>query len=147
MPLKTLAAAISIALLKPARSLIYLSDREDDPTQADDAYDSYLLSSDVLEQVHTSVVNAASMECETASPAIFTWTLILHRMNASYQARTEKRDNLLQQNARERFETHDVARHPTGRRNSAGSIFSIESSKFDGSSWLAQSLQEAWFSM
>ena len=131
MPLKTLAAAISVLLLKPARSLIYLSEREDDSNQTDHAYDSFLLSSDVLEQVHTSIVNAASLDSETASPAIFAWALILHRMNVSYQSRTEKRDNLLQQSARERFETSAVTR-PTGRRNSAGSIFSIESSKFDG---------------
>lgn len=53
-------------------------------------------------------------------------------MNVSYQNRTEKRDNLLQQNARENFELGGVIRPAVARRNSAGSIFSIESSKFDG---------------
>ncbi|CAM1502966.1 Fc.00g077420.m01.CDS01 [Cosmosporella sp. VM-42] len=130
LPLKTLSAAISLMLLKPARSLTYLSEREEDATQADAAYDTYLLSSDVLEQIHKSVMNAAGSDCESATPVIFAWTLLLHRMNVSYQARTEKRDNLLQQNARETFETGGVIR-PTVRRNSAGSIFSIESSKFD----------------
>lgn len=118
-------------MLKPARSLTYLSEREDDEAQADAAYDAYLLSSDILEQIHKSVMNAASVDCESATPVIFAWTLLLHRMNVSYQNRTEKRDNLLQQNARETFETGGVIR-PTMRRNSAGSIFSIESSKFDG---------------
>lgn len=130
-PLNTLTAAVSIALLKPAHSLIYLAEREEDTALADDAYDSYLLSSDVLEQIHNSIINAASTENAAASSVILAWALILHRMNVSYQSRTEKRDNLLQQNARERFETNDVARPPAGRRNSAGSIFSIESSKFD----------------
>lgn len=131
MPLKTLSAAISLILLKPARSLTYLAEREEDATQADTAYDTYLLSSDVLEQVHKSVINAADTDCESASPVIFAWTLLLHRMNLSYQSRSEKRDNLLQQNARETFEAGGVVR-PVARRNSAGSIFSIESSKFDG---------------
>jgi nuclear pore complex protein Nup188 len=132
MPLKSLSAAISIALLKPARALSYLSERDEDTPGADDAYDSYLLSSDVLEQVHKSIIGAASSDSEIASPVILSWTLILHRMNVSYQGRTEKRDNLLLQNARENFEAGPVARPPTVRRNSAGSIFSIESSRFDG---------------
>lgn len=53
-------------------------------------------------------------------------------MNVSYQNRTEKRDNLLQQNAKENFELGSAIRPVLARRNSAGSIFSIESSKFDG---------------
>ncbi|TWU72608.1 hypothetical protein ED733_003708 [Metarhizium rileyi] len=131
LPLKTLAVAVSISLLKPARSLTFLAEREEEPTPSDDMYDSYLILSDVLEQVHKSVLNAASMDCESATPVIFAWTLLLHRMNVSYQNRTEKRDNLLQQNARETFESGGTVR-PMARRNSAGSIFSIESSKFDG---------------
>jgi nuclear pore complex protein Nup188 len=129
LPLKTLSAAISVAILKPSRSLSYLSEREDDAALTEDSYDSYLLSPDVLEQIHSSVLKAA--DSSTACPAVFTWTILLHRLNISYQARTEKRDNLLQQKAQENFETR--VNRPTGaRRNSAGSIFSIESSKFDG---------------
>ncbi|ETR99158.1 hypothetical protein M419DRAFT_11261 [Trichoderma reesei RUT C-30] len=132
MPMKVLASAISIGLLKPARALAYLSDRDEDPAQADDVYDSYLLSPDVLEQVHKSILDAAGSDSETACPVIFTWSFLLHRLNVSYQTRTDKRDNLIQQSAREKFETRSVMRTPTGRRNSAGSIYSIESSKFDG---------------
>ncbi|KAL7948312.1 nucleoporin subcomplex protein binding to Pom34 domain-containing protein [Trichoderma barbatum] len=132
MPMKALSSAISIGLLKPARALAYLSDRDEDPAQADDVYDSYLLSPDVLEQVHKSILDAAGLDSETACPVIFTWSFLLHRLNISYQTRTDKRDNLIQQSAREKFETRSVMRTPTGRRNSAGSIYSIESSKFDG---------------
>ncbi|KAL7784232.1 nucleoporin subcomplex protein binding to Pom34 domain-containing protein [Trichoderma afarasin] len=131
MPMKALSSAISIGLLKPARALAYLSDRDEDPAQADDVYDSYLLSPDVLEQVHKSILDAAGLDSETACPVIFTWSFLLHRLNVSYQTRTDKRDNLIQQSAREKFETRSVMRTPT-RRNSAGSIYSIESSKFDG---------------
>ncbi|KAF4507481.1 hypothetical protein G6O67_003973 [Ophiocordyceps sinensis] len=132
LPLNTLSSAVSISLLKLARSLTFLAEREDDPALPDDSYDSYLLLSDVLEQIHKCILNAASGDCESASPVIFAWTLLLHRMNVSYQNRTEKRDNLLQQNARENFELGGVIRPAVARRNSAGSIFSIESSKFDG---------------
>ncbi|PHH87061.1 hypothetical protein CDD83_9355 [Cordyceps sp. RAO-2017] len=132
LPLKTLSSAVSISLLKPARSLTFLAEREEDPTLPDDSYDSYLLLSDVLEQIHKSVIHAANGDCESATPVVFAWVLLLHRMNVSYQNRTEKRDNLLQQNARESFESGGVIRPTTARRNSAGSIFSIESSKFDG---------------
>lgn len=132
MPLKTLSAAISLIFLKPERALTYLVERDEDPAQADAAYDSYILSNDVLEQVHKSLMNAANADSESACPVIFAWAILLHQLNISYQSRTEKRDNLLQQNARETFETGVVARPTMARRNSAGSIFSIESSKFDG---------------
>ncbi|RDA90478.1 hypothetical protein CP533_3040 [Ophiocordyceps camponoti-saundersi (nom. inval.)] len=132
-PLRALSCAISLSLLKPARSLTFLAEREEDPTLPDDSYDAYLLSSDTLEQIHKSIINAASADCEVAMPIILAWTLLLHRMIVSYQNRSEKRDNLLQQNAQESFEsTVNIARPPAGRRNSAGSILSIESSKFDG---------------
>ncbi|KAM3480775.1 hypothetical protein MY8738_004776 [Beauveria namnaoensis] len=130
-PLKTLATAVSIIMLKPKRSLSYLNEKDEDSGQPDDVFDSYLLSSEVLEQIHKCILNAASLDIESATPVIFTWALLLHRLNASYHSRTEKRDNLLQQNARERFESGQVARPTLGRRNSAGSLFSIESTKFD----------------
>lgn len=130
-PLRTLATAVSVIMLKPKRSLSYLNEKDEDSGHPDDAFDSYLLSSEVLEQIHKCILNAASTDNESATPAIFTWALLLHRLNASYHNRTEKRDNLLQQTARERFESGDVARPSLGRRNSAGSIFSIESTKFD----------------
>ena len=132
MPLKTLSAAVSLIFLKPERALTYLVERDEDAAQADAAYDSYLLSNDVLEQIHKSLMNAAGADSESACPVIFAWAILLHQLNLSYQSRTEKRDNLLQQNARETFETGVVARPTMARRNSAGSIFSIESSKFDG---------------
>ncbi|OAA71353.1 Nucleoporin [Cordyceps fumosorosea ARSEF 2679] len=130
-PLRTLATAVSVIMLKPKRSISYLNEKDEDSGQPDDTFDSYLLSSEVLEQIHKSILNAANMDIASATPAIFTWALLLHRLNASYHNRTEKRDNLLQQTARERFESGEVTRPSLGRRNSAGSLFSIESTKFD----------------
>ncbi|PFH60380.1 hypothetical protein XA68_11043 [Ophiocordyceps unilateralis] len=129
-PLRALSCAVSLSLLKPLRSLTFLSEREEDPALPDDSYDAFLLSSDVLEQIHKSIINVAGADCEDATPVIFAWTLLLHRMIVSYQNRTEKRDNLQQQRSQDTFE--GVMRPTAPRRNSAGSIFSIESSKFDG---------------
>jgi nuclear pore complex protein Nup188 len=131
LPLKTLISAVSISVLKPTRSIAYFDEREVESAQIDDSLNSYLLSSEVLEQIHKSIINAAGLDCESAYPAVFTWSMLLHRMNVSYQNRIEKRDNLLQQNAQERFEAGGGSRPSVGRRNSAGSLVSIESSKFD----------------
>lgn len=109
----------------------YFQDREEDPASADSSHDPYLLSSDVLEQVHNTIMAASDANLETATPVCFAWSIILRGMNLSYQSRSEKRDNLLLQSARERFEAGTVIRPSTGRRNSAGSIYSIESSRFD----------------
>lgn len=109
----------------------YFQDREEDPALADNSHDSYLLAPDVLEQVHATIIGASDAGIETATPVCFTWSVILGEMNRSYHSRSEKRDNLLLQSSRERFESGAVVRPSTGRRNSAGSIYSIESSRFD----------------
>ena len=109
----------------------YFQEREEDPASADSSYDSYLLSSDVLEQVHTTVMAIAESNVEPAAPVCLAWAVILAGMNRSYHSRSEKRDNLLLQTSRERFEASGLPRSASGRRNSAGSIFSIESSRFD----------------
>lgn len=131
LPAKTLAATVSIALLKPTRCMQYFQDRENDASTADKSYDSFLLSSDVLEQVHTTIMQVTEAGIETATPVSFAWSIILVGMGRSYANRSEKRDNLLLQSSRERFEANALARPATGRRNSAGSIYSIESSRFD----------------
>ncbi|KAF4123159.1 nuclear pore complex protein Nup188 [Geosmithia morbida] len=131
VPAKTLAAVVSVALLKPNLCMKYFQDREEDPALADNSHDSYLLAPDVLEQVHSTIIGASEANIETATPVCFTWSVILGEMNRSYHSRSEKRDNLLLQSSRERFESGAVIRPSTGRRNSAGSIYSIESSRFD----------------
>lgn len=117
--------------------MAYLIERENEPAQVSDIHDSYLFSSEVLEQIHSAVVAAANVDCLPAYPVILAWCHILHQMSLSYQERTEKRDTLMLQNARDKFEagteaTAGTAVRPVmGRRNSAGSVFSIESSRFD----------------
>ena len=131
VPIKTLVSAVSLLLVRPMESLIYLDGDRDDSPSIDDAY---LTQSDVLEAIHASIVNAADSGCESAAPVMFAWTLVTHRMYVSLHERLEKRDNLLHQSARETFEGSMTTanRRPTsGRRNSAGSMMSIETLKFD----------------
>ncbi|PHH62689.1 hypothetical protein CDD81_6758 [Ophiocordyceps australis] len=130
IPLTTLSTALSIALLKPTTSLIFLS--EDNMLQSEELRDSaFLLKSEVLEQVHTAVINACYGDLDGAMPVIFTWSLVLHGINLAYQGIRERQDSMLQQKAREKFGYLSDGRSPAARRNSAGSIFSLEPSRFD----------------
>jgi nuclear pore complex protein Nup188 len=92
--------------------------------------DPYLASPDLLGMIHNTVLDAANANLITASPVIFAWSLILHRMYVAYQERAERRDLAQNQRAQDGFELEN---HPynTGRRNSAGSIVSIEKSPYD----------------
>lgn len=133
MPLKTLASAVSIALLKPSLSLRFLEDRDIEQIRSGESKDedAYIVSSGVLEHVHEIIVAVADANIVAAYPVIFTWANIVLEMAQSLAERTEKRDNQMLQSARAKFEAPPDARPSAGRRNSAGSVFSIEPSKYD----------------
>lgn len=128
-PLRSLVSAISLKLLSVSRSMLYL-DQELDLAEMEDPY---LASSDILNLIHNAVTDAAERGLITASPVIFAWSLILHRMHVAYQERAERRDLLQNQRAQDGFELENENQQRTvsGRRNSAGSIVSIEKSPYD----------------
>ena len=75
-------------------------------------------------------MGAASYGVIVATPVMFAWSIILQRMCAGYQERAERRDIAQNQRAQDGFELENV--RPSGaRRNSAGSIVSIEKSPYD----------------
>ncbi|KAK4146383.1 uncharacterized protein C8A04DRAFT_25893 [Dichotomopilus funicola] len=125
-PLHSLVSAISLKLLNIDRSLLYL-DQDVDLLEDEDPY---LASSDALTQIHTTITAAAGADLMTAMPVVFAWSLILHQMHVGYQERAERRDLLQNQRAQAGFE---LEYEPSGRqrRNSAGSIVSIEASSYD----------------
>ncbi|KAK3944276.1 nucleoporin subcomplex protein binding to Pom34-domain-containing protein [Diplogelasinospora grovesii] len=127
MPLKSLACVISLKLLYVGRSIRYL-DRE---VERGESEDPYLDSAEILEQIHNTLTAAANAGVVTASPVIFAWSLIVHRMYVGYQERAERRDLLQNQRAQDGFELENQSAGAGGRRNSAGSIVSIEQSPFD----------------
>ena len=126
MPLRSLIATISLKLINIDRALSYL---EQDVDLVDDE-EPYLVSSDALTQIHTAVTAAASAGLATAMPVVFAWSIILYQMHLGYQERAERRDLLQNQRAQAGFE---LEYEPSGRqrRNSAGSIVSIEASPYD----------------
>ncbi|KAK3357224.1 nucleoporin subcomplex protein binding to Pom34-domain-containing protein [Lasiosphaeria hispida] len=126
MPLRSLTCAMSLKLLNVERSILFL----DQDVNLGEYEDPYLSSSDILTQIHTAVMNAANAGLVTAGPVVFAWSLILHHMYISYQERAERRDLLQNQRAQDGFELENQ-RTITGRRNSAGSIVSIEKSPYD----------------
>ena len=126
MPLRSLVAAISLKLLNIDRTLLYLAQ----DVELLETEDPYLSSSDALTQIHTTIAAAANAGLVTTLPVVFAWSLILHQMHIGYQERAERRDLLQNQRAQAGFE---LDYEPSGRqrRNSAGSIVSIEVSSYD----------------
>ena len=124
LPLQSLVCVISLKLLNIKRSLPYLNQDID----LDDSEDPYLASSDYLSQIHRTISDAANAGALTAAPVVFAWTLIVNTMYAGYQERSERRDLAQNQRAQDGFE---LDYQPSGRRNSAGSIVSIEKSPYD----------------
>jgi nuclear pore complex protein Nup188 len=126
MPAKTLVCAISLLLLNATRAIAFLAHEID--LEADE--DPYFTSPDILELIHNTIIAVANSESESASPVIFMWTLVLHRMYLSYNERAEKRDALQFNKSVEAFEAGSI-QHAGGRRNSAGSIVSLEALPLD----------------
>ncbi|KAL0473381.1 nucleoporin subcomplex protein binding to Pom34 domain-containing protein [Neurospora intermedia] len=126
MPLKSLVCVISLRLINLNRSLLYLSQDID----LLDFEEPYLASSELLTIIHTAVTNAANAGSPTASPVILAWSLILQEMFIGYQERVERRDVAQNARAQASFEL-EIQPNPSERRNSAGSIVSIERSPYD----------------
>ncbi|KAH6841107.1 nucleoporin subcomplex protein binding to Pom34-domain-containing protein [Chaetomium sp. MPI-CAGE-AT-0009] len=129
MPLHSLISAISLKLLNIDRTLLYL-DQDVDLLEDEEPY---LASSDALTKIHTTVAAAANAGLATTMPLVFAWSLILHQMHIGYQERAERRDLLQNQRAQAGFELEYEPSGTSGRqrRNSAGSIVSIEASSYD----------------
>ncbi|KAK3313812.1 nucleoporin subcomplex protein binding to Pom34-domain-containing protein [Apodospora peruviana] len=127
VPLKSLVCVISLKLLNVKRALPYLSQDID----LSDIEEPYLATSAYLALIHGIVTTAADTGIITAGPVILAWSLILYRMYLAYQDRAERRDLAQNQRAQDGFELDYQPSVSGGRRNSAGSIVSIEKSPYD----------------
>ncbi|CAK7206756.1 hypothetical protein SEUCBS139899_009562 [Sporothrix eucalyptigena] len=133
LPLKTLVCANSLTLLNLNRAIGYL----DHDLELEGDEEPYVNDSDALEAIHDAVISAAEAGLATASPVFLSWSLILHRMDVSYQERAERRDLAQNQRAQDGFELDNQPFHisqslqPRGRRSSVGSIVSIEAARYD----------------
>ncbi|KAH8895115.1 hypothetical protein GQ53DRAFT_77865 [Thozetella sp. PMI_491] len=128
LPLKSLVCVISLKLINPERAIRYL----DQDVDLDDHEDPYVASSEILGQIHNTVLGAANANLTSANPIVFAWCLILHQMYVAYQERLERRDTIQNQRAQDGYELNNrQGPAALGRRNSAGSIVSIEKSAYD----------------
>ncbi|CAK7273614.1 hypothetical protein SEPCBS119000_005751 [Sporothrix epigloea] len=133
LPLKTLVCANSLILLNLNRSIAYL----DHDIELGSDEEPYINNADALEAIHDAVLSAADAGLATASPVFLSWSLILHRMDVSYQERAERRDLAQNQRAQDGFELDNQPFHisqslqPRNRRSSVGSIVSIEAARYD----------------
>ncbi|CAK7265635.1 hypothetical protein SEPCBS57363_001683 [Sporothrix epigloea] len=133
LPLRTLVCANSLILLNLNRAIGYLD--HDIDLEGDE--EPYINDADALDAIHDAILSAADAGLVTASPVFLSWSLILHRMDVSYQERAERRDLAQNQRAQDGFELDSQPFHitqslqPRGRRSSVGSIVSIEAARYD----------------
>lgn len=126
LPLRSLVCVITLTVLNTDRAVDFL----DQEVELEDGEEAYLRSPDILSSINNTVMAAATFGIIVATPVMFAWSIILQRMSAGYQERAERRDLLQNQRAQDGFELESV--RPSGaRRNSAGSIVSIEKSPYD----------------
>lgn len=91
----------------------------------------YIGSSDALELVHQVVQAGLERTSAPAIPVVFAWVPIIHDMCLSYQERAERRDALQNQKAIETYDSGTQMIPGAGRRNSAGSITTIDRAGYD----------------
>ncbi|KAL8422523.1 hypothetical protein RB596_003004 [Gaeumannomyces avenae] len=127
MPLKCLVCAVSMALLNIPRSMAFL----DQDLELGQDEEAYLQEADVLLQIHGAIQGAADNSLVSPTPVVFIWTLLLHRMYSAYQERAERRDLAQNQRAQAGFELDGHPQPGLTRRNSAGSIISLEARSYD----------------
>ncbi|KAK7996129.1 Nucleoporin [Apiospora marii] len=125
-PTQCLVCLISLAMFNLPRVIkSFAGDVDIDPNT------EYIGSSDALELVHQVAIAGAERNISPAIPVAFAWVPILHGMWASYQERAERRDALQNQKAIETYDSGTQMIPGSGRRNSAGSITTIDKTGYD----------------
>lgn len=125
-PVQCLVCLISLAMFNLPRVIkSFAGDVDVDPNT------EYIGSSDALELVHQVAIAGAERNISSAIPVAFAWVPILHGMWASYQERAERRDALQNQKAIETYDSGTQMIPGSGRRNSAGSITTIDKTGYD----------------
>ncbi|KAH8195181.1 hypothetical protein TruAng_010647 [Truncatella angustata] len=124
-PVQCLVSLISLTLLNLPRTLgFFYGEQEIDSVE-------FLGSSDALLMIHEVVTNAVDRGVASALPVALAWVPVLHGMYASYQQRAEQRDAIQNQKAIESYDSGTQMIPGAGRRNSAGSITTIDKTGYD----------------
>lgn len=126
IPLQCLTCVISLSILNLPRMMAFFEGEIDLNTD-----DEYLASSNVLETIHDALDNAVSLGLSYAIPVLFAWVPVVHAMFSSYQERAERRDAIQNEKAVENYDSATQMIPTAGRRNSAGSITTIDKRRYD----------------
>ncbi|KAI1451641.1 nucleoporin subcomplex protein binding to Pom34-domain-containing protein [Annulohypoxylon moriforme] len=126
VPLQCLTCTISLSVLNLPRMMGFFEGEVDLNTD-----DEYLASSNVLEIIHDVLDNAVSLGSSHAIPVLFAWVPVVHAMFSSYQERAERRDAIQNEKAVENYDSATQMIPTAGRRNSAGSITTIDKRRYD----------------
>ncbi|KXJ97664.1 nucleoporin subcomplex protein binding to Pom34-domain-containing protein [Microdochium bolleyi] len=127
LPIQCLLATISVTILNlPRMSAVFEG-------EADFLVDiEYIGSSNAIGEVHDAVIACAGQPgAAHIAPILFAWVAILHKMFSSYQERVERRDAIQNQKAVENYDSNTQMIPSGGRRNSAGSITTIDKRSYD----------------
>ncbi|KAI0023154.1 nucleoporin subcomplex protein binding to Pom34-domain-containing protein [Xylariomycetidae sp. FL0641] len=125
-PLQTLVCVISLSILNLPRMMAFFEGDVDLDTDVE-----YLASSTILEQIHEVLEGALAQRLVYMAPVLFAWVPIVHAMFTSYQERAERRDAIQNQKAVENYDSNTQMIPSAGRRNSAGSITTIDKRRYD----------------
>ncbi|KAI1120397.1 nucleoporin subcomplex protein binding to Pom34-domain-containing protein [Nemania abortiva] len=126
IPLQCLACVISLKMLNLPRMMAFFEGEIELDTD-----NEYLATSTVLEQIHDVLEGTVTLGSVYMVPVLFAWVPIVHAMFSSYQDRAEKRDTIQNQKAVENYDSNTQMVPSAGRRNSAGSITTIDKRRYD----------------
>ncbi|TGJ81663.1 hypothetical protein E0Z10_g7100 [Xylaria hypoxylon] len=125
-PLQCLVCVISLKTLNLPRMMAFFEGETDLDTD-----NEYLATSSVLEQIHDVLEGSIALGLAYMAPVLFAWVPIVYAMFSSYQERAERRDTIQNQKAVENYDSNTQMVPNAGRRNSAGSITTIDKRRYD----------------
>ncbi|KAI1465148.1 nucleoporin subcomplex protein binding to Pom34-domain-containing protein [Daldinia caldariorum] len=125
-PLQCLVCVISLSILNLPRMMSFF---EGDVELNTD--DEYLATSSVLEHIHDVLEGLVDQGSLYVAPVLFAWVPVVHAMFSSYQERAERRDTIQNEKAVENYDSATQMVPTLGRRNSAGSITTIDKRRYD----------------
>ncbi|KAH9883876.1 nucleoporin subcomplex protein binding to Pom34-domain-containing protein [Xylariomycetidae sp. FL2044] len=125
-PLQSLVCVISLVVLNLPRMMAFFGGDVDLDTD-----NEYLASSSTLEHIHDVLEASLNVGSVCTVPVLFAWIPVVHAMFSSYQERAEKRDAIQNQKAVETYDSNTQMVPGGRRRNSAGSITTIDKRRYD----------------
>ncbi|KAI1173931.1 nucleoporin subcomplex protein binding to Pom34-domain-containing protein [Nemania sp. FL0916] len=126
IPLQCLFCVVSLKMLNVPRMMAFFEREIDLDTDVE-----YAATSSALEHIHDVLEDSIGSGSVYMAPVAFAWVPIVHAMFSSYQDRAEKRDTIQNQKAVDNYDSNMQIVPSMGRRNSAGSITTIDKRRYD----------------